>query len=474
MPSLLILVPLVILVVFNFPLGHRIKGAFFWVAAVFFLVSVAFIIVQPAGLNAQFERIDAFFKIDYDKNSLSFIVLLCIGVISLASLLVAKSSKLEKDQLNHFINLIMVASMGMNGVVLAKDLFTLYIFIEITAIVSFILISLKKDLAALDGSFKYILLSGIASVLMLLSIAIFFLLSKSTSYEAVYEAIRGGADKNLVTIAVFLFTAGLLVKGGLVPFHGWVPDAYACAPSSVSVLLAGIVTKVCGAYVLIQLFMSVFGFSIEFKSVLLVIGIVSIVIGALAAVGQKQYKRMFAFSSISQVGFIIIGLGTGEQLGIIGAIFHLFNHSMFKALLFVNASAIELRTGEGDMDKLGGIGRKMPVTSVTSVIASLSAAGIPPLAGFWSKLLIVIALWQAGYYAIAVIAVLSSVITLGYLLVFQRKVFFGKFKETFESIKEAPIGIVVVSVVLAVLCIAAGILFPLILDRYGLPTLNIL
>jgi multicomponent Na+:H+ antiporter subunit D len=147
---------------------------------------------------------------------------------------------------------------------------------------------------------------------------------------------------------------------------------------------------------------------------------------------------------------------------------------MFKSLLFVNASALELRTNERNMENLGGLGKKMPVTSVTSMIASLSAAGIPPLAGFWSKLVIVIALWSAGYYAIAIIAIISSVITLGYLLIFQRKVFFGKFKETFESIKEAPAGIIVVSVALAILCVAAGILFPLILDRFGLPTLNIL
>jgi formate hydrogenlyase subunit 3/multisubunit Na+/H+ antiporter MnhD subunit len=301
MPSLLILVPLVILVVFNFPIGQRFKGAFLWVTAAFFAVSLFFIVTQLPIINMQFAKFDAFFKIDYEPNALSFIVLTCIGIISLACLFVARSTKLGEEKLNLFINLVIVSSIGMNGVVLAKDLFTLYIYIEITAIASFILISLNKDLKALDGTFKYILLSAVASVLMLLSIAIFFLISQSTTYDAVFTAISGGADKTLVLIAVFLFTAGLLIKGGLVPFHGWVPDAYSSAPGSVSVLLAGIVTKVCGAYVLIRLFTGVFGFAPEFKSVLIGIGIISIVIGALAAVGQKDYKRMFAVPELSSV-----------------------------------------------------------------------------------------------------------------------------------------------------------------------------
>jgi proton-translocating NADH-quinone oxidoreductase chain N len=469
MPSLLILLPLVVLVVFNFPFGKRLKSAFFWVALAIFFIDVAFIIIRLPSLHIPFANIDAFFAIDYEPNALSFIVLLCIGIISFASLLVAKSSTLDKEQLNNFINLVMVASIGMNGIVLAKDIFTLYIYIEITSIASFILVALKKDLKALDGSFKYILLSAVASILMLLSVAIFFLLSQSTSYDAITSMIKGNGDRTLIVVAVFCFTAGLLIKGGLMPFHGWLPDAYSFSSSPVSVFLSGIVTKVCGAYALIRLYSEVFGFYPEFKTVLLGIGIFSIVVAAFAALGQNKYKRMFAFSSISQVGFIVVGLGTGTQLGIIGAIFHLFNHSMFKSLLFVNASAIELRTNEDDMTKLGGLGKRMPVTSVTSMIASLSAAGIPPLAGFWSKLIIVIALWTAGYYWIAIVAVCASVVTLGYLLLFQRKTFFGKFNDTFESIKEAPAGIIVASIVLASLCIAAGIIFPLILDRYGMP-----
>jgi multicomponent Na+:H+ antiporter subunit D len=474
MPSLLILVPLVILVIFNLPFGKRLKNGFFWVALAMFVIDIVFVIFRIPFIKAQFAQIDSFFRIDFDTNALSFVVLFSINIVTIASLIVARSVTSEKDHLFNIINLLIVSTIGMNGVVLAKDLFTLYIFIEITSITSFILISIKKNLEALYSSFKYILLSAIASILMILSIALFFLIAGGTSYDAISAAIKIEGNRVIATLAILCFTGGLFIKGGLVPFHGWLPDAYSTSPSSISILLSGIVTKVCGAYVIIRLYAQVFGEMEQFRIVLIVVGLLSIVVGALTAIGQTNYKRLFAFSSVSQVGYIILGIGCGTKLGIIGAIFHLFNHAMFKSLLFVNASSIENATNETDMTKLGGLQKKMPVTSATSIVALLSAAGVPPLAGFWSKLLIIIALWSAGYYVTAIIAIVASVITLGYLLLFQRNVFFGKLREGFDSIREAPAGVIVVSVVLAVICVIAAIVFPFILDRYGMDILNIL
>jgi multicomponent Na+:H+ antiporter subunit D len=132
------------------------------------------------------------------------------------------------------------------------------------------------------------------------------------------------------------------------------------------------------------------------------------------------------------MGYIVLGFGCGTSLGIAGAVFHLFNHSVFKSLLFANAGAVESRTGTRDMDKMGGLASRMPWTGLTSVLATLSAAGVPPLAGFWSKLIIVMALWMSEYYAYATVAVLTSIITLAYLLFMQRRVFFGKIVEEYK------------------------------------------
>jgi multicomponent Na+:H+ antiporter subunit D len=209
-------------------------------------------------------------------------------------------------------------------------------------------------------------------------------------------------------------------------------------------------------------------------TLLLIVGAVSVVVGALAALGQSDFKRMLAYSSISQVGYIVAGLGCGTALGLAGAVFHLFNHSIFKSLLFVNSAAVEESAGTTDMDKMGGLGSKMPVTGATAALASLSIAGIPPLAGFWSKVLIIIALWQANYYTYAVIAVLASLITLAYMLSLQRRVFFGKVTAEMAEVKEAGFGLLLPALILAAITVGVGLAFPLLLNTFLIPIGKIL
>jgi multicomponent Na+:H+ antiporter subunit D len=218
----------------------------------------------------------------------------------------------------------------------------------------------------------------------------------------------------------------------------------------------------------------VFVFDDPIKYILLTIGAISIVLGALAALGQSDFKRMLAYSSISQVGYIVIGLGSGTPLGIFGAVFHLLNHSVFKTLLFVNATAVETQTGTRDMDKMSGLASNMQVTGITSVLACLSAAGVPPLSGFWSKLIIILSLWMSGYYVFAVIAILASVLTLAYFLSMQRRVFWGKINAEFANIKEAGIGLIIPSVALAAIMVMIGVFFPFFMNRFILPGGNIL
>jgi len=210
---------------------------------------------------------------------------------------------------------------------------------------------------------------------------------------------------------------------------------------------------------------------------MLLIGAVSIVVGALAAIGQKDMKRMLAYSSISQVGYIVLGLGAGlgansktvMALGIAGAILHLFNHAIFKSLLFVTSSALEQRTGTTDMNRLGGLDSRMRITSATGLLAMLSTAGIPPLSGFWSKLLIVIALWQTGNHAYAFVAVALSVVTLGYMLVIQKKVFFGKPTAELANVREAGPMFLLPAMSLAAVTVGVGLLCPMLFNSYLLP-----
>jgi len=467
--SWLILLPFSGIIILNLPLRMMKKMAL----GLGLLLSVVQIhtAIFPA-YSSWLKSLDAFlavFKFNFAIDNLSRVLLLCIGMVVFVTLLAGNYLIRDEHRRLNFINLLLMIMVGMNGVVLVADIFSLYVFLEITAVASYILIAFDKDALALEGAFKYIILSAIASVVMLSSLALLVMIAGDTSYGALRVALLESSGSLWARIAIILFACGLFIKGGVVPFHAWLPDAYTSAPSFVSVFLAGIVTKVSGVYVLIRLVVSVFGFQQPVLNIIMVLGTLSILIGALAALGQSNFKRMLSYSSISQVGYIILALGCGTPLAIAGAIFHLFNHSIFKTLLFVNAAAVEERLGTMKMDQMGGLSTKMPWTGLTSVIGFLSTAGIPPLAGFWSKFIIVVALLQAGHYGYAGIALLASVITLGYFLLMQRQVFFGQLLPGLENIKEASVGLVLPAIGLAVITIGVGLFFPWVLERFILP-----
>jgi formate hydrogenlyase subunit 3/multisubunit Na+/H+ antiporter MnhD subunit len=267
---------------------------------------------------------------------------------------------------------------------------------------------------------------------------------------------------------------GILLKCGMIPFHGWVPDSYMAAPPAVSVFFAGIVTKASGIYVIFRTVTSVLAGQLVLLKVILAVGLVSIVLGALGALAQKDLKRMLAYSSISQMGYMLIGVGSGSPLGMAGALFHFFNHAVFKASLFVNAAAIEQRTGTRDMEALRGLGNRMPITALTSVIASLSTAGIPPLSGFWSKVIILLAAWRAGYTAVAVVGALASLLTLAYMLGFQHRVFFRKEEDVWQQVTEADWELVAPALLLCVITVGMGLFFPYVVGSIFLPIASIL
>ncbi|MDD5496568.1 MAG: proton-conducting transporter membrane subunit [Candidatus Omnitrophica bacterium] len=475
MPSLLILMPLAGIMILNFAFGRTMKRSAFWFAVVLFLIQIILAIFHhPVFWSNELEMVDRFFNVSFSMDYISFIALLSIGIVSLVSLLVARCSIDNEEDRFNFINLLVIASIGMSGIVMVKDVFSLYVFLEITAAASFILIAFWRKRRALEGAFKYILLSAIATIMMLTAIALLIVLAGDPSFSVIKSALGRSSSSFMVTLAVGIFICGLFIKGGLVPFHGWLPDAYSSAPAPVAILLAGIVTKVVGIYTIMRVMISLFGFSASMGRVFMFIGALSILVGAFAALGQRDFKRMLAYSSISQIGYILLGFGTGTTIGILGAVFHFFNHAIFKSLLFVNSAAVEDSVGTTDMDKMGGLASRMPITGATSVIALLSACGIPPLAGFWSKLIIILALWKSGHVAYTLIAVFASVLTLAYLLSMQRRTFFGKLADGLEDIKEAHTRIRVASIILAAITVLVGVFFPLMFDNFILPVKDIL
>jgi len=223
-------------------------------------------------------------------------------------------------------------------------------------------------------------------------------------------------------------------------------------------MLSGVLIKAIGIYVLARLVFNVFGVGESELGLLRWLGILSMVTGGLLAAGQKDMKRLFAYSSISQVGFMVLGLGLGTPLGLVGALYHLINHSMFKSLLFLNAGAVEYATGTRKLKKLGGLNRMLPVTGATSLVGSMSIAGVPPFNGFWSKLIIILACVESGYYGFAAVAVAVSVVTLAYQLKVQRLAFFASLPKSMARVKRnlprEPRLMALAMILLAIGCIA--------------------
>jgi multicomponent Na+:H+ antiporter subunit D len=349
----------------------------------------------------------------------------------------------------------------MNGIAMVRDLFSLYVFIEVTSVAAFILVPLRREKDGYEGAWKYLILSAVASVLMLASIGLFLLTAGGVSFEAAATALA--APSSLTWAAAALFLSGLFVKGAMVPFHGWLADAYTAAPPAVSVFLAGIVTKASGIFALMRLAPALMNAAGPARMVVLVAGAATAVAAAFLALTQADMKRMLAWSSVSQMGYIVMALGGSPDLAVLAAGVHFFNHALSKAQLFANAAAIEESLGTRDMDRMGGLGSRMPVTGGTAAVAALSIAGLPPLAGFWSKLLIVLALWKGGQQVFAIIAIVTSLVTLAYFLSLQRRVFFGTTAPEWASVREARAGLTVPALILAALTVAIGLGFPLLL-----------
>jgi multicomponent Na+:H+ antiporter subunit D len=398
--------------------------------------------------------------------------LFMLAVIALVSLCVGLYSI---DYMNHYgskanyyaLLLLMVA--GMNGLVLVTDLFQVYLFLEVAAVASYALVAFGLEHDELEAAFKYLMLSVIASAAILVSIAVLFGMTGSLGFAAVAEGLRALNAPGVVAICAALFLLGFGLKAALIPFHAWLPDAHPSAPAPISAMLSGLLIKVSGVYAMTRIFFHVFGLTPALSQVLMWLGAVSIVLAALLAVGQKDMKRMLAYSSISQVGYVVLGIGIGTPLGIAGGLFHLLNHAVAKSLLFLTSGSVQQATGTRNLEEMGGLAKRMPVTAATSLIGSLSISGVPPLGGFWSKLLIIIALVQSREGLLAVIAVLASVMTLWYYLIMQRQAFFGKLNERWAAVKEAPFWMAAATVILALICLGLGIVFSTVITTWIQP-----
>jgi formate hydrogenlyase subunit 3/multisubunit Na+/H+ antiporter MnhD subunit len=300
-----LLAPLAGVTLLNLPFADALRKRAFAVAILFALAQAAAVVLLPLHTwNGTFGP-GHFLALNLQVDDLSRVMLLSVALAVFAAAFVGGATIVGERPRCNFANVLLIGMIGMNGAVMVTDLFSLYVFVEITSVCSFILIAFNHEPAGLEGAFKYIILSVAATVLMLASIALLLMVCGSSGYADITAGLtsklKDPQSSMLARAAMAAFVCGLFIKGGLVPFHGWVLGADSAAPAAGSVLLAGVATKVAGVYALIRLagFNMVFPASDPLNQALLLVGAVSIVVGALAALGQSDIKRMLAYSSIS-------------------------------------------------------------------------------------------------------------------------------------------------------------------------------
>jgi multicomponent Na+:H+ antiporter subunit D len=421
-------------------------------------------------------------------DGFTVIVLCIINLIGLLSSFYSISYIKRYTAGNYFYALLCLMIGGMNGVVLSGDLFNIFVFLEISVISSYALVAFGVESNELEASFKYQILGGLASFLILFGIGFIYWKTKTLNIADIKTAFSNGFDKTTYLFIQILLLSGFGLKAAIIPFHAWLPDAHSSAPSPISAVLSGIFIKAVGIYVIIRLFFNMFIITEGMAILITTLGTVSMVIGVFLAIGQWDIKRLLAYHSISQMGYVVMSVGIGmilvsrgtkpdiASLAIAGGIFHLINHAAFKGLLFLNAGAIEYTTGTRDLKEMGGLAKSMPVTSATSFIASMSISGVPPFNGFFSKLIIIIAAILAKFYLLAVLAVIVSVITLASFLKFQRYAFYNKSDNSKnQNIKEVPFPMMFSMVVLSIICVLLSLLvIPEIRNAILTPAINVL
>jgi len=399
------------------------------------LYQIALDHVAPAAIFSQDVLVDDAF------GSLFAIAMLIVAIFTTIG---SFSYMKNKANPSVYFSLILLSAIGMVLVAYATDLVMLFVAWELMSIPTYILVGfLKKDPISNEAAIKYFLFGALASAIIIYGISLAYGITGSTN---IGEVIQGFMvlDANLIPIgllAVGMFIAGFGFKMGLVPFHMWLPDAYEGAPPTIATLLAAGTIKAGFAAALRVIVMGTVALSLDWTLALGIIAVMTMTVGNIAAIMQKNLARMLAYSSIGHAGYILIGLSIApfSTIGLQGSLFHILNHAVMKGAAFIAVTGIVTALAITHVEKLKGLARRMPITSLGLVISLLALAGVPPLSGFWSKLMLFGAAIDSGTVVwwgpwLAVAGVLNSALSLAYYGWIIRKMYFEGERE--KRIKE--------------------------------------
>jgi multicomponent Na+:H+ antiporter subunit D len=402
--------------------------------------------------------------IEYVLDPLAAYLAVIIAVVGLMIAIypVAAGFDLQPPRGIPLYALVLLLLTGLMGVVLSGDLFHLFVFIEIYALGTYPLVALGGD-RGVFASLRYLLLGTLGSGLYLLGVGFLYFSTGTLNMADMAEALVPLSDSPTTLGALALIVIGLALKMALFPLHVWLPDAHSYSPPAVAALLAAVQVK-AGAYALLRILYDVFGPAylgaegLPVATALTWFGAAGIVVGSVLAIQQTDLKRLLAYSTVAQLGYIGVGIGLGTPLALVGAMLHVLNHAVMKSGLFLVAGGIIQQTGLKSIPRFSGLGKRMPWTMTGFAIAGLSMVGIPPTAGFFSKWYLVLGSLEAGQWVLGVVIGTSSLLTAVYFLRLFERIFVVDPQEAVVADAQEPEGRIVGTVlVLASLLLVIGL-----------------
>ena len=360
--------------------------------------------------------------IEYRVDNVNALVLLIVTAVSSAVLTFARRSvvkELPSARVHLFYALYVLCLGGLLGITVTGDAFNLFVFMEISALASYALIALSEERRALTASYQYLFMGTIGATFILIGIGLLYMMTGTLNIQDLSQRLPAVAASHTVETAFAFITVGISIKIALMPLHLWLPNAYTYAPSVVTAFIAATATKVA-FYVLLRFMFTIFGVSFAFKNmplsiIFMALALTAIFAGSTAAIFQDNVKRMLAYSSVAQIGYMILGISLASATGLTAAILHLFNHALMKGALFLALGCVCYRLGVANIEQMRGLGRGMPWTMAAFVIGGLSLVGVPLTVGFISKWYLVVGALEQGWWPLAVAVLLTSLLTLIYV-----------------------------------------------------------
>jgi multicomponent Na+:H+ antiporter subunit D len=365
--------------------------------------------------------------IEYRVDSLnSFVLVLVAGMAALVLPYSRASIEAEVPPQQHYLfyTMFLLCLAGLLGITITGDAFNVFVFLEISSLSTYVLIALGRDRRALVASYQYLIMGTIGATFIVIGIGLLYLMTGTLNMDDMSRRITAVQGTRPVLVALAFLTVGVSLKLALFPLHQWLPNAYAFAPSSVAAFLAATATKVA-IYVLLRFYFSVFGFvELPMQHMLLLLALAGMFAASTIAIFQTDLKRLFAYSSVGQIGYIILGVSFGSTTGLTAAIVHLFNHGVTKGAIFMLLGMVGLVMGGTSLSRVQGLGKRMPLTSAGIVVCGLSLIGVPGTAGFVSKWYLLLAALEKGQWWLAFLVVLSSLLAAAYVWRFVEAAYF--------------------------------------------------